>query len=105
MSKETANEVYSGYIGACCVVRSVAAGVYYGIIEAVDGQTVRMKTVRNIWRWKGANCLADVAEAGIKEGLVSRVVPSMVLTGVCQIIPLSEAAMSNLDDRPSWIAL
>ena len=96
--------IYSDYIGKQVLVRGYEAGVYFGTLEAVEGSTVRLSNVRNIWSWTGANCLSQVAEEGIKGGRVSQTVPSMVILNVCQIIPLSAAAADNLNSQPQWKA-
>ena len=94
--------MYSEILNKKCIVRSYDAGVYYGTVTAVDGETVKVENVRNIWNWEGANCLADVATKGIASGKVSRVVSSMVLNRCCQIIPCEEAAINNLDRISVW---
>jgi hypothetical protein len=94
--------MYSEIMNKKCIVRSYDAGVYYGTVTAVDGETVKVENVRNIWGWEGANCLADVAFKGIRDGKVSRVVSSMVLNGCCQIIPCTDDAIRNLDNIRVW---
>lgn len=92
------------FIGKTVIARSVEAGVYYGTLVDVDGEAVELKDARNIWSWSGSTCLAQIAEEGIKGGRVSQRVPSVVLTKVCQIMPLSEAAKENLDKQKDWRA-
>lgn len=94
--------MYEEILNKKCIVRSYDAGVYYGMVVEVDGETVKMKNVRNIWRWQGANCLADVATKGIQDGNVSRAVSSMVLNRCCQLIPCTEEAINNLDNISVW---
>ena len=94
--------MYSEILDKKCIVRSYDAGVYYGTVTAVDGETVKVENVRNIWYWEGANCLSDVATNGITSGKVSRVVSSMVLNRYCQIIPCEDAAIKNLDRISVW---
>lgn len=94
--------MYEEILNKKCIVRSYDAGVYYGMVVEVDGETVKMKNVRNIWRWEGANCLADVATKGIQDGNVSRAVSSMVLNRCCQLIPCTEEAINNLDNISVW---
>ena len=91
-------------IGKTIIARSVEAGVYYGTLVDVDGESVELTNARNIWSWSGATCLAQIAEEGIKGGKVSQRVSSIVLTKVCQIMPLSEAAKENLDKQRDWRA-
>lgn len=92
------------FIGKTVIARSVEAGIYCGTLTGVDGESVELANVRNIWSWNGATCLAQIAEEGIKGGRVSQRVPSIVLTKVCQILPLSESAKKNLDNQKDWRA-
>lgn len=94
--------MYSEILNKKCIVRSYDAGVFYGTVTAVDGETVKVENVRNIWYWEGANCLADIATKGITSGKVSRVVSSMVLNRCSQIIPCKDAAIKNLDKISVW---
>lgn len=41
--------MYEEILGKKCIVRSYDAGVYYGIVAEVNGETVKMENVRNIW--------------------------------------------------------
>lgn len=101
MEKKT-NGVADSYIGKKVLVRSYDAGVYFGTLEDMDGETVRMSNVRNIWHWTGASCLSQIANDGITGDKVSSVVSSMVLTRVCQIMPLTQKAIDNLEKQPVW---
>ena len=94
--------MYTNIIGKKCLVRSYDAGVYFGTVTKVDGETVRIENVRNIWRWNGASCLSQIANDGIKNGRVSPVVSSMVLNRCCQIIPCTDKAIANLEKFSVW---
>ncbi len=94
--------MYEEILNKKCIVRSYDAGVYYGKVMEVNGETVKMENVRNIWKWEGANCLADVATKGIRDGKVSRVVSSMVLNRCCQLIPCTVEAKAILDNISVW---
>lgn len=94
--------MYKEIINNKCLVRSYDAGVYFGTVTAVDGETVRMENVRNIWRWHGASCLSQIANDGIRDGNVSPVVGSMVLNRCCQIIPCTDKAVKNLENISVW---
>lgn len=54
------------FIGKKVLVRSAQAGVYFGTLESIDGETVTMSNVRNIWYWEGATCLSQIANDGIQ---------------------------------------
>lgn len=64
--------MYKNLIGKKVLVRSSEAGVYFGTLEQVEGTTVRLANVRNIWYWEGATCLAQIANDGINGGKVSQ---------------------------------
>lgn len=100
--EEKVKELYADLIGKQVVVRSVEAGVYFGTLTHIEGTTVRMENVRNIWSWHGAACLSQVAVDGITGGTVSQTVTSMVINGVCQVLRLSEKASANLSSQPVW---
>ena len=89
--------------GKKVLVRSYDAVVYFGTLEDMEDDTVRLSNVRNIWHWKGASCLSQIANDGITGDKVSPVVSSMVITRVCKVMPLSEKAISNLESQLAWI--
>lgn len=95
-------EIFKDVIGKICIVRSYGAGVYYGTVTAIDGSTVAAENVRNIWSWEGANCLSQIANDGIRNGKISQVVNSMVIFNVCQIIPMTDEAIRNLNNIREW---
>lgn len=90
------------YIGKKVLVRAYEAGVYFGTLECYDDKKVKLSNVRNIWRWEGATCLSQIANDGIRGGRVSPIVASMIIGNWCQIIPLSETAINNLEGQSIW---
>ncbi len=94
--------MYKDILGKKCIVRSYDAGVYFGTVTNVEGETVRVEKVRNIWQWEGASCLSQIANGGIRDGKVSPVVGSMVLNRCCQIIPCTDKAITNLEGQKEW---
>lgn len=96
-------EIAKDFKGKKVLVRSYDAGVYFGTLEDMEGDTVRMSNVRNIWHWTGASCLSKIANDGITGDKVSCVVSSIVLTRVCQVMPLTREAINNLESQPVWI--
>ena len=94
--------MYKDYLNKKVLVRSYDAGVYFGTLVAVEGNTAKLENVRNIWHWTGASCLSQIANDGITGNRVSPVVGSMVLNRVCQIIPLTDKAIVNLENQPVW---
>lgn len=90
------------YIGKKVLVRSYEAGVYFGTLTEKNGNEVTLQNVRNILKWEGASCLSQIANEGIKGGNVSPVVDEMCILNVCQIIPLSDNAVENLENQEIW---
>ena len=84
------------------LVRAPDAGVYFGTLEEQDGEQKQLSNVRNIWPWEGATCLSQIANDGIGGGRVSQVVGSMLLNRCCQVIPLTDKAIANLEEQPEW---
>ena len=91
------------YIGKKVLVRAYGAGVYFGTLEKLEGETAKLTNVRNIWHWTGATCLSQIANQGVTGDRIGPVVASMVLNRVGQVIPLTEAAINNLENHPQWI--
>lgn len=90
-------------IGKKVLVRAYEAGVYFGTLAEKEGNEVTMTNVRNIWRWNGASCLSQIANDGVAEtSRLSPVVAEMVILNVCQIIPCTDKAISNLEGIKVW---
>ena len=94
--------MYEDYLNKKVLVRSYNAGVYFGTLVAVEGDTAKLENVRNIWHWTGASCLSQIANDGITGNKVGPVVSSMILNRVCQIMPLTDKATKNLESQPIW---
>lgn len=94
--------MYEDYLNKKVLVRSYDAGVYFGRLIAVEGETCKVGNVRNIWSWEGASCLSQIANDGIARGNVGPVVGSIIFNRVCQIIPLTDKAIVNLENQPVW---
>lgn len=94
--------MYEDYLNRKVLVRSYDAGVYFGTLVAVEGETCKLENARNIWHWTGASCLLQIANDGITGDKVSPVVCNMILNRVCQIMPLTDKAIANLEAQPIW---
>lgn len=92
------------YIGKKVLIRANGAGVYFGTLEKMEGNQVKVANVRNIWRWTGASCLSQIANEGVTGNKIGPVVGSMVINNVLQVMPLTDAAIANLENQPEWKA-
>ena len=91
-------------IGRKCVVRTCNAGVHFGTVSAHDGQQAVLTDARRIHRWEKAFTLSAVAKHGIGgDSRVSCVVDEILLTDVLELIPMSEKATKNLEEKPTHL--
>lgn len=88
------------------IIRSDQSGVHFGTLEDVQhtagGTVVELSKSRRIHYWAGAASMSQVAIEGIHSGRVAMELPKIVVTGVCEIIPVAETAISNLENQPVW---
>lgn len=93
---------YSDFIGHYCVVRARDASPHAGIIEAIDGRTVKMREARRLWRWRVIDrrgiSLSEVAEYGIDAKEWSRVgaPKTTLIQDACEVILCSAKAEKTL---------
>ena len=90
-----------------CIVRSNMAGVLFGLIEKINpDKSVLMSNARKIYYWKGAYTIEDIADKGIdvNNSKVTCKIESVLLNDYCQIIPLTDKALKNLNNAPIWTA-
>lgn len=94
----------TNYIGKKVIVRGRDSGVYFGELVDMQGMTVELKGCRNIWSWYGANNLLDIAEKGVDttKSRISVKVDSIVFTDICEIVPLTDEAIKNLEGASEW---
>lgn len=91
--------------GKKVVVRGIQSGVFFGVLADINGQEVELHNCRNIWNWRGAANLNQIAVDGIKHlgnSKISMSVDTIILTDICEIIPLSEKAIANLEGAEPW---
>jgi len=96
-------------IGKKVLVRSYAAGVHFGQLESEQftaaGKVVVLKNTRRVWQWSGAASLSQMAVEGVKSPekcKFSVLVPENEIVGVIEVMPLTEAAITNLKSVPEW---
>lgn len=96
---------YKNYIGRKVIIRAENAGVFYGTMNAKKGTEVELVDCRRIWYWEGAASLSELALSGVTRPEVCKftvVVPSIIITGVIEIIPCSEQAIISIESVPVW---
>ena len=87
------------------LIRTNFAGVHFGILAEKNGTEVLLKNATRIWYWSGAASLSQLAMEGVKNPencKFSVEVEEIILTGVIEIILISEVALINLKNVPLW---
>ena len=95
----------TNYVGKKVLVRGIQSGVYFGELVSRDKQEVKMKNVRNLWKWSGSNTLLDLAENGATNTSgcrFSNKVGSIILTDICELVPCSDKAIKNIEGVSEW---
>lgn len=84
--------------GEIVLVRARDSGVHVGRLVARDGTDVTLADARRVWRWRGANTLNELSLRGASTEWtrISEPVPTILVLGVCEVLPVSEAAAKNL---------
>ena len=87
------------------LVRSRDAGVFVGIYESEDGNTVVLSDARRIWYWEGAATLSELATEGTSQPdgcKFPAAVPGIAVLGVCEIIRMTTKAVESIRSVPVW---
>jgi hypothetical protein len=100
----SAEPTLSGMIGKKCIVRTYAAGVWFGEVEQKAGNEVIVKNARRMWRWHAAESvsLSAVANHGIKEkqSKIAEAVASVWLEAI-ELIPCTDKAIASIEGAPN----
>ena len=93
-------------INKICIIRSYESGVHFGEVletrDTIHGLSVTLKDSRRVHYWEGAASLSQMALDGIKTGRIAMVLPEIQVESVCEIIPMSDAAIDNMKKQPIW---
>ena len=93
------------YIGKRVLVRANGAGVFYGTINAKDGDEVELLNCRRLWYWDGAYSCSEIALSGVTRPAsckFSVYVPQCIIERVLEIIPCTEDAIKSIEGVPVW---
>lgn len=89
------------------IVRCNGAGVFLAQVvnRSKDGLQAKLKDSRRLWYWSGAASLSQLAVEGTKKPNDCKfpiAMPLQEVTGVLEIIPVTDAAKKSLDSVPTW---
>lgn len=97
----------SRFIGTKVIVRCAGAGVFYGVLEAVEGHVARISKARQLWYWEGAASLMELSLSGVKKpkGCKFTVTVEEVEVGrVIEVLPCTEEAIKSIEEVAEWKA-
>lgn len=91
------------------IIRADRAGVFYGEVVKTDatpaGIIATIKNCRRLWYWDGAASLSQLAAEGTTAPSSCKftvTVDEMMVAGVIEIIPCTEAAVKSIDSVRVW---
>jgi hypothetical protein len=91
-----------------CIIRSYESGVHFGEVaemrDTIHGLSVTLKNSRRVHYWEGAASLSQMAIDGIRSGRIAMMLPEIQVENVCEIIPMTDAAIKNMSNQPIWKA-
>ena len=93
------------YIDKKVIIRADRAGVFFGTLKEKEGTEVELADCRRIWYWDGAASISELAVNGTANPSrckFSVVVPSMVVTGVIEVIPCTDMAIESIEAVEVW---
>ena len=102
---ETKNIINEAVIGKYCIIRGKEFGAFAGTVEVVENDRVLLKDARRLWYWDGAASLPQLVMEGVKAPRDCKFtvpVESIVLIGVIEIIPATEAAKLVIGGVKEW---
>ena len=88
-------------IGQKVIIRTYAAGVHFGTLNAKAGREVILGNARRLWKWHAADgvCTHGVARYGIiAEGSIVCAPVTSVWLEAIEIIPCSELAAHSIEE-------
>lgn len=89
------------------IIRCKDAGVFFGHVKERNGSEAVLTDVRRIWYWNGAASLSQMAMEGVSQPKMckfSMIVPEMIVLGVIELIPCTEAAVKSIRGVVVWRA-
>jgi hypothetical protein len=104
-SVEATSSLANEFLGNICMVRAETAGVFYGTVSKIQGSEIIMDKARRVWYWDGAASLSQLATEGTSKPENCKFpceVSQVYLDKVCEIIPMTDRAISSLNGVSVW---
>lgn len=93
------------FIGKHVIVRANEAGVFFGVLESIEGRNIILKNTRKLFRWEGANTVEQIALEGVSKPDNCKFTQSVENVGIanfCQILPCTQEAVENIEKVKVW---
>ena len=93
------------HIGKICIVRTNHAGVFFGTLSEMEGDTASIINCRRLWYWDGAASLSELAVNGVtlpRNCKFCIPVQEITVLGVIEIIPCTDKAIESINSVPVW---
>ena len=87
------------------IVRTQNAGVFFAIVENLEGNTATLKDSRRLWYWDGASSLSELAVRGVSRPSKCKFpvpVESQKVFEVIEILDMTDAAIKSIKGVPEW---
>ena len=87
------------------IVRCQGAGVFLAQVVQRKGTEAKLKDSRRLWYWSGAASLSQLAVEGTKKPSECKfpiAMPEQEVTGVLEVIPVTDAAKKSIDGVSVW---
>jgi hypothetical protein len=87
------------------ILRANMAGVFYGTLEKIEGNTVYLTTARKLYSWSGANAVEQIALEGVKNPDACRFtvwVEEIAINDFCQMLKCTEKASKCIEEVKEW---
>lgn len=91
--------------GDVVIARTYSAGVFLGTLVSRKGKEIVLKHARRLWYWDGAASLSQLSQEGVKRPDNCKFpmpVPSVLLTELIELLPVSKQAKASIDGVPIW---
>lgn len=86
------------------IVRCSGAGVHFGYLKSKTPTEVELVNSRRMWRWYGSTlsgCAID-GTTNPEKCKFGDTLPTIILSGWCEIIPCTESARVSLEGVSKW---
>ena len=90
-----------------CIIRTNSAGVFFGTLQAIDGDSAIVSDARRLWYWSGAASLSQLAIDGTSKPddcKFPAAVQEALLFGVIEVLPVTEEAEASIEAVKEWKA-